>query len=171
MKDRIEHGYYAIVIRSLPAALILCVTFAFTATADWRYSRWGMTPQQVTAASKGQARPYLGDPRLSDPTLSKKLEAPYVTGRFTFRAVFVFESRTNRLVAVHLVLERPELCRELWQSIIAEYGPPIAADNVGGQQGTWRDTSKRNLVSFVSVDLLTRRYCELAYRVLGQSGL
>jgi len=47
-------------------ALVSAVLSAMTeARADWQYTRWGMSPEQVIAASRGTAKPSAG-PELGD---------------------------------------------------------------------------------------------------------
>ncbi len=140
------------------------------ADADWQYTRWGMTPQQVVAASRGLAKPYQGDPTLANPKLLKKLMAPYSTSNFTFNAVFVFETTTNRLTTVHLVLSPTSRCPDLKDAMIREYGAPQISE-LGGSSATWRDSSKGNLVYYLHVPLEPGGHCEISYRPLRQHDL
>jgi hypothetical protein len=81
-------------------ALACCGTGA--AKADWEYTKWGMTPQQVVSASKNLAKAGSDLHPDSDGNVTK-LVAPYQNGKFSFEAQFGFDA-ANRLSSVTLVL-------------------------------------------------------------------
>src|ERR1700760_4077281 len=75
---------------------------AGAAKADWEYTKWGMTPQQVVSASKNLAKE--GDDLHADSDGNvTKLVAPYQSGKFSFEAQFGFDA-ADRLSSVTLVL-------------------------------------------------------------------
>src|SRR3954470_17498702 len=73
------------------------------AKAGWEYTKWGMTPQEVVSASKNLATPGTDLAPDGDGNVSK-LVAPYVSGKFSFRADFGFNA-ADRLASVTLVLD------------------------------------------------------------------
>src|ERR1700727_4050323 len=75
---------------------------ASTAKADWEYTKWGMTPQQVVSASKNLTREGSDLRPDSDGNVSK-LIAPYQSGKFPFEAQFGFDA-ADKLASVTLVL-------------------------------------------------------------------
>src|ERR1700733_13771705 len=81
-------------------ALICCGASA--AKADWEYTKWGMTPQQVVSASKNLAKEGSDLHPDSDGNVTK-LVAPYKSGKFSFEAQFGFDA-ADRLSSVTLVL-------------------------------------------------------------------
>ena len=123
------------------------------AKADWEYTKWGMTPQQVVSASKNLAKEGT-DPHPDSDGNVTKLVAPFQSGRFSFEAQFGFDA-ANRLSSVTLVLNDKStdmdmdsmemddksthmdmksmhmdmrmdqgICRELDVSLKTAYGPP-----------------------------------------------
>src|ERR1700721_1255329 len=81
-------------------ALACCAVSA--AKADWKYTKWGMNPQQVVSASKNLAREGSDLRPDSDGNVSK-LVAPYQSGKLLFDAQFGFDA-ADRLASVTLVL-------------------------------------------------------------------
>src|ERR1700753_4343324 len=75
---------------------------ASAAKADWEYTKWGMTPQEVVSASKNLAKPGPDLRPDSDGNVTK-LVAPFQSGRFSFEAQFGFDA-ADRLSSVTLVL-------------------------------------------------------------------
>ena len=70
------------------------------AAADWQYTQWGMTPDQVAAASNATARPNL-DRRLDADGLRAALTVPYEGTAIPYTAVFLFDAE-NKLQTVTL---------------------------------------------------------------------
>src|ERR1700742_1023069 len=81
-------------------ALVCCGSHA--AKADWKYTKWGMTPQEVVSASNNLAKEGADLRPDSDGNVTK-LVAPYQFGKFSFEAQFGFD-RADRLSSVTLVL-------------------------------------------------------------------
>src|ERR1700744_2051954 len=81
-------------------ALTCCGTHA--AKADWKYTKWGMTPQEVVSASNNLAKEGTDLHPDSDGNVTK-LVAPYQFGKFSFEAQFGFD-KADRLSSVTLVL-------------------------------------------------------------------
>ena len=82
--------------------LALACCGASAAKADWEYTRWGMTPQEVVSASKNLAKEGADLHADSDGNVTK-LVAPYQSGKFSFEAQFGFDA-ADRLSSVTLVL-------------------------------------------------------------------
>lgn len=82
--------------------LVLACCGASAAQADWEYTKWGMTPQQVVSASKNLAKESSDLSRDSDGNVTK-LVAPYQGGKFSFEAQFAFDA-SDKLASVTLVL-------------------------------------------------------------------
>src|ERR1700685_3158824 len=81
-------------------ALVCCGASA--AKADWEYTKWGITAQQVVSASRNLTRKSSDLHPDSDGNVTK-LVAPYQSGKFSFEAQFGFDA-TDRLSSVTLVL-------------------------------------------------------------------
>src|SRR3984957_1572656 len=83
-------------------ALALVCCGASAVKADWEYTKWGMTPQQVVSAAKNRTRKSSDLEPDSDGNVTK-LVAPYQSGKFFFEAQFGFDA-ADRLSSVTLVL-------------------------------------------------------------------
>jgi hypothetical protein len=88
------------VIRTLPVVLGILL-MAPGARADWQYTHWGMTPEQVAAASKGTVKlvPEKDRPRL--PPFVTAAQGEYQDGPLQLRTVFLFNIATNGLACVN----------------------------------------------------------------------
>jgi hypothetical protein len=83
--------------------LVLACCGASTAKADWEYTRWGMSPQDVVEASKNVAKE-IADPRPDSAGNVTKLTAPYQGGDYSFEAQFAFDP-ADKLASVTLVMK------------------------------------------------------------------
>jgi len=84
-----------------------------TARADWQYTRWGMTPDQVVNASSGTA---------TREAVSGDLKAPYQSGDYKFEVTFRF--REGGLWSVDLAGVSGPQCYALTGDLKAKYGQP-----------------------------------------------
>src|SRR6202044_317885 len=127
-------------VRFLEIALALVCCGVSAAKADWEYTKWGMTPQQVVSASKNLTREGSDLRPDSDGNVSK-LIAPYQSGKLHFEAQFGFDA-ADKLASVTLVLSDKSAsmdmdmdtgsdmtmgrgpCRDLQATVNAAYGPP-----------------------------------------------
>lgn len=114
------------------SALILVILGASlyspgAANAHWQFTRWGMTPEAVIAASKGTATATTPEERDSQREsrsgLAPVLKAPWQSGKFRFTAFFFFEPESE-LARISLKLEDPSLALELIGALRGKYGEP-----------------------------------------------
>ena len=89
-------------MKLLGIVLALACCGASAAKADWEYTKWGMTPQEVVSASKNLAKEGTDLRADSDGNVTK-LVAPFQSGKFSFEAQFGFDA-ADRLSSVTLVL-------------------------------------------------------------------
>lgn len=89
-------------MKFLGIVLALACCTAGAAKADWEYTKWGMTPQQVVSASKNLAKEGTDLRPDSDGNVTK-LIAPFQSGKFSFEAQFGFDA-ADKLSSVTLVL-------------------------------------------------------------------
>src|SRR5437764_5809957 len=158
----------------LGVVLALGCCGAGAAKADWEYTKWGMTPEQVLSASKNLATAGSDLAPDGDGNVSK-LVAPYQSGKFSFRADFGFNA-ADRLASVTLVLDdksvkmvmnppnmnmsnmsnlvmnmmmSPGICNDLQAGLFTAYG---LADHGGTNDnyGTWywQDQKTKNNVNY-----------------------
>src|SRR5580704_7226281 len=120
-------------------ALALFCCAAGTASADWQYTKWGMTPDQVANAAKNRTKKNSDLHPDSDGNVTK-LVAPFQSGKLSFEAQFGFDP-ADRLSSVTLVLNDKsaamdmgmdmgadmkmdkDVCHELGVSVKTTYGP------------------------------------------------
>src|SRR5262249_22040694 len=101
------------------------------ATNDWRYTRWGMTEEQVVIASHDTARP--AEPADQSAERSRdaevKLRAPVTWMGQRFTAFFGFDRKTHRLSSVTLQLQAgsEEDVVRLRNALSSLYGPPSSS--------------------------------------------
>src|SRR3984957_11600727 len=168
--------------RKLPGiVLALACCGVSAAKADWKYTKWGMTPQQVVSASNHLARENSDLRPDSDGNVSK-LVAPYQGGKFPFEAQFGFDE-ANRLSSVTLVLNDKSAsmdmgadmkmdhgdCHDLQVSVDAEYGPPQGggtADMLYSIE-TWQDQKNKNNVKYT---VLYGTGCYVQYSAITLAG-
>jgi len=174
-------------MQPLGIVLSLACCSASAAKADWEYTTWGMTPQQVASASKGLATASTDPEDLlpdSDGNVSK-LVAPYQSGRFSFEAQFGFDA-ADRLASVTLVLDDkfantgnmanmnmanmatmnmgPSICHDLDVSVNATYGPPpYDGWNHSYAMEKWQDQKSENNEAVTLLDLVG---CYVQYSVI-----
>jgi hypothetical protein len=163
------------------------------AKADWEYTKWGMTPQQVVSASNSRATEGSDLRPDSDGNVSK-LVAPYKIGTFLFQADFGFNA-ADRLSSVTLVLNdasasmdmdmdvdaemqkgadmqmntRKGTCQDLHLSVNTIYGPPQGggtADMLYSIE-TWQDQKNKNNVKYT---VLYGTGCYVQYSAIKSAG-
>ena len=121
--------------------LSLLLASAAVSRADWEYTTWGMTVDEVRQASQGRASdddPIKHDMRAGSRSL---LQAPYDTYGWHFTARFLFSKRTQRLDEVSL--EAQGWCKgvRLASALQQTYGPPVSTTTYGTIKVTsWEDT-------------------------------
>jgi hypothetical protein len=92
------------------------LAFATPAAADWQYTKWGTTIDQVQKASKGALQRCDNAPVCSErslPNSAVQLYGGYTTGQFNFSAYPMFNRHTSRLDAVALELSDPTMAGAL----------------------------------------------------------
>src|ERR1700744_2220675 len=92
------------------AAAVLLFTSA--ARADWQFTRWGMTPDQVVKASRGAAHNASSDETTANAPVGSSEQMlviipTYVTGDLQFIVDFYFDS-DKKLTRVNLHLSSPD---------------------------------------------------------------
>lgn len=152
------------------ALLCLCAVAAGSwpgvAAADWEYTRWGMTPQQVVDASAGSAAPIATEEsegkKLVPEGTPPALKSAWRTGDFRFTAYFYFDD-SDALTRVILDLEDGD-DRGVMGALVERYGEPFR------QASTWSRRSGPDL-SFTDMaawQTPTDQIGYLRFRDLGQ---
>jgi hypothetical protein len=140
------------------------LTFSAPAFADWQYTRWGMTPDEVAAAAKGQAPLNSGTPGQTMEGYVVGNVGTYQTMTREFSVVFYYQS--EKLSRVQLKTSGD--CFPLMNELRATYGHPNF-DNRSPvvRQLTWRDHDGGNTVTFSGMD----PSCSILYEPLNVGGL
>jgi hypothetical protein len=155
--------------KTFDEAFVICESPAqagLTKKADWEYTKWGMTPQEVVSASKNLATEGSDLRPDSDGNVSK-LVAPYQSGKLSFEAQFGFDA-ADRLASVTLVLNDKSAgmdmgadmnmdqgaCSDLRVSVNTAYGPPQGGGSAHMQYSieTWQDQTNKNNVTYTVLD-------------------
>ena len=152
------------------AMIVTTFSFALTmpAHADWQYTKWGMSPQQVVTASAGKAKPYPEGPKKATSAngepLYETLFALHRSGPFSFRASFAFAERRG-LTVVGLTAENPSDCIDIKNSLISKYGTP-AVDRASVGLQKWFDQPSNNIVSIITLG----SFCTIQYQPFSRAG-
>ena len=154
----------------LPGIVLVIACCGASATkADWEYTRWGMTPNEVVSASNNLAKEN-SDRRPDSGGNVTKLVAPHQVGKFSFEAHFAFDAG-DKLSSVTLVLNDtsadmdmdmetgadPNMpmdmdqgpCHDLDMAVNAAYGRPQyqGASHLYAIK-KWQDQKKKNNVDY-----------------------
>jgi hypothetical protein len=120
---------------------------ASPALADWQYTKWNMTIDQVQRASGNRLRqPTPQEQR--DYTVNGTppgLVGQYDTGTFQFRASFYFSVNGNLLSRAYLHLNDYTKARSLLDAMRGQYGNPLGESrSMGAATMRWRDEKNGN---------------------------
>lgn len=103
---------------------LAAVLLASPALADWQYTRWGMTPEQVVAASRGKVAllPEARRPRL--PPLVTAASGEFTDGVLVLRTVFTFAIDGNGLECVTYGVRDRANDEAFKALLLRRFGPP-----------------------------------------------
>jgi hypothetical protein len=126
------------------AAAALAAGFSTAASADWAYTHWGMTPEQVAAASGGSVKVLDAGKQTRDDADHWVLAAQgsFVDGALHYSVGFTFDTRTNGLKCVMYNALGPDVAT-LKAVLIQRYGAPASTDSFGPvEQLTWQQPDR-----------------------------
>jgi hypothetical protein len=139
------------------AGAFVCATPAF---ADWQYTRWGMSSDEVITASKGSLK--RGDGQKSAQNSdTRQATGSYVTGDLEFDANLWFGP--DGLRTVSLSLRDDKKCQDIQRDLLGKYGTPVERSGGTVQRLMWADREANNRVALVTTGL---GYCQLSYEPL-----
>ena len=165
--------------------LALACCGASAAKADWEYTKWGMTPEQVASAAKNLTKAGSDLQPDSDGNVTK-LVAPYRRDKFSFEAQFGFNP-ADRLSSVTLVVKDktagmgmgmdmgPDMnmdqgsCHDLLATVKTMYGRPQSGRSAHMQYiiETWQDRKNKNNVTYT---VLNGVGCYVQYSAIKAAG-
>ena len=147
--------------------LIAIMLWSIPAHADWQYTRWGMTANQVVEASKGRALEIPSDRQRYRGGVTL-LESSYSASGIDFRTIFTFDNSQK----LHSIILEPKSfndCGKIQTLVLSNYGPAIHQDRSGSMMHyQWVDREKSNFIRFSWDDRIS--ICVFSYERLG-SGL
>jgi hypothetical protein len=134
------------------AAIIVLLLTPRTAYADWQYTKWGMSPEEVVAASNGNAQ-LLPD---TEAKKSRATDNDFITLAKAVRSVngerfsvsFNFIKHSKRLQMVSLDAVDVSRCTMYKSYLFHRYGAP-AVSEFDGTLLIWRDPPSGNAVDWV----------------------
>lgn len=144
-------------MRALFFVLLWC---PIVAAADWQWTKWGMSPEEVVAASAGKARLATEDEtKMQSDTVKSKVTqemlavSEHDSGDLRFRVNFLFEPGSRKLTCARLNAGTSTTQARLRGDLIGVYGKPIdeRRDVIGG--GIW--IARTVWVSGDRIELLT----------------
>lgn len=152
------------------AVSIALLFAAAPAHADWQYTRWGMTVNEVLAAGNGRVIRH-DSPAMSDTVSQMRAVAKHSADGMSFTAFFGFGAESN-LNQVMLVLNEGSRCLLLRDSLRSVYGEGRLFDiRPGLVPGVkWRDEASGNMIDFLTIS----RTCTVTYepiRTTKETGL
>jgi hypothetical protein len=119
--------------------------------ADWEYTRWGMTPEQVVAASGGKAKLLPEEKRPRVPPLVTAATGEFNDGAMQLRSVFSFNIERGGLACVSYGVLSPDQNGTFRTALVSRYGPPQSKSTVAflGQENLgWKTATDEINASF-----------------------
>ena len=94
--------------------------------ADWEYTRWGMTPEQVAAASKGTVTVEPEAKRQVIPEVQRQsgADGTYSSDGLKLQVRFQFDTKSNGLVCVFARVDDPAQNEAYRNQMVKTHGPP-----------------------------------------------
>ncbi len=131
-------------------AICASICLAAPAAADWQYTQWGMSADEVQAASEGAAR-LNPDRTLDTGDLKAELTGPYQGNEGLFTAVFLFDA-TAKLRVVSLKPAGDAACPGIVRMLDASHGVPEGRADLGHARALrWDDTDNDNLIVYADL--------------------
>jgi hypothetical protein len=157
-------------ILSIAAFSLVCSSPAF---AWWDYAKWGMTPQQLTAASKGRMKERTAPTgclsgRNGTPVPTHQVEGLEIVG-LPATANFAFDAQ-NKLIRTEICfsdVHGPNPAYRVSQALIATYGMPAAKEGGSFPSWAWRDNTKGTSIKMTDFG----RVIEVVYIPTSGTGL
>lgn len=128
------------------------------ALADWQYTTWGMTTDEVVSASGGAAHP--NQDRSQDPSPNMALlTASYEALGFSFDVYFVFDP-AGRLFFVDLDPSDPSQCDAIRFALTNTYGTPEKTGSFGLMK--WWHRQSGNAIVYHEIEACAIRYMQFS---------
>jgi hypothetical protein len=121
-------------------AAFLCLALAPCAEANWEYTKWGMTPAQVIAASHGAVHLIHPERRLgpTGPDIETRAEGSFTDGKLRLNVSFGFAGHDGGLLLVSYLVQDASQNMLLRDRLVRAYGPPAPSGDADMGSGVWR---------------------------------
>jgi hypothetical protein len=140
--------------------LLFCF-ISWGATADWQYTKWGMSADEVLAASKGKLKnctPAACKGKNTDSATPRHI-GRYQSGEFQFTVVTLFNNKSGKLVTVSLELNDPTQWASLVGALRGRYGEPASSSKTQIMSlWVWREKNDQISVIAIGQDHVTLSY-------------
>ncbi len=139
---------------ALGLGLLTCALPLQAAVADWEYTKWGMTPEQVAAASHGLVQVVAAGKRQRIDELKQEngAEGSYTDEPLKLNVNFRFDTEHGGLVMVFYSVMNHEQNDQLKDWLIRKYGPPQTS---GGLPVIGLATFQWNLKDEIDLNITT----------------
>jgi hypothetical protein len=166
--------------------LLIGLAFPALALADaqtWRYAKWGMSPEEVIAASNGQASPVpftsptpdsiekpkqvsqLSGTPSQEPLRFEGAKSQLEDGGIFFKVSFVFDEQARKLIQVIVSTDKCALDTDLIRyRLIKDYGKP--ADHHKSDSTTWKTNSEMIKYDVIKKKPTSSANCAIRYEPL-----
>jgi hypothetical protein len=126
--------------------MISSAIFAGKALANWQYTRWDMTPEQVVTASRGAAHTVPYDPGKSRTGRQCLVRGQYSIGDEVFDTYFCFDDqRRLKVVLLEINSPAPQQIESLKNALLTEYGQPQSRNQ---DSWFWTVARENNIIQF-----------------------
>lgn len=145
-----------------PTLGLAALLSAPAAHADWEYTRWGMTPEQVVAASGGKAEllPEKSRPRV--PPLVTAASGEFNVGPLRLRTVFSFDIERGGLACVFYGVTSHEDDEAFKAVLVGRHGQPQSESGlpiIGQTSFGWKTATDEIDASFSKDDPAYAMHC------------
>ena len=130
------------------SAIVMAAT---PALADWQFTRWGMTIEEVIVGAGGKTT--INEDRSKDTSeeLVSLLRIDHTSGGFDFVAFLEFD-RNKTLARVSLEPKSSDTCGKLPFALSSTYGPPqTKSGNAVSEVLKWWHAETGNVVTFFQI--------------------
>jgi hypothetical protein len=140
-------------VRWIPLSLI-GLLIAPAVRADWEYTRWEMTSEQVVAAFEGKAKLLPEQKRPRVPPLVTAATGEFNDGPMQLRTVFSFNIERGSLVRVSYGVLSPDHNGAFKTALVSRYGPPQTTSTISflGQEHLGWKTATDEINASLSKD-------------------
>jgi hypothetical protein len=141
----------------------LLLTTPHTAQADWQYTKWGMTVDQVIEASNGKAAPPVKPQVIAnfDSKLDHRLDVPHEAVGYPMVAHLYFRQQDKTLAMVTMDSRDREVCQRLPALLSSRFGETVPPKDDSGDYQRFRSTEENVAVLY---SRLTPQLCKIQYQ-------